>query len=121
MKTILLSLVCIVLLVIACKDTKKTTIYQKPSFDSIGKMPYEKAVVLYGKPLDGAGVFNIEKDGLGGPRITLMKTYKNFPNLDILEAVWRKDSITDIMIWYKKEKNNWQPLDTIMYQHGIEF
>ncbi len=51
MKTILLPMFCIVLLFIACKENKKTVIHQKPSFDSIGKMPYEKAVLLYGKPL----------------------------------------------------------------------
>jgi hypothetical protein len=123
MKTILLSFFCTILLFIACKDPKKTIIHQKPSFDSIGKMTYEKAVLLYGKPIED-GVFDLRQYGLAGPRITLMRTYKNYdnyPDMDVLEAVWRKDSITDIMIWYKKEKNNWQPIDTIMYDHGIEF
>jgi hypothetical protein len=96
-------------------------ITQKPSFDSIGKMTYEKALTLYGKPLEGSGVFNIDKDGLGGSRITLMKKYKDFPDMDVLEAVWRKDSIIDIMIWYKKENEKWQPIDTIMYEHGSDF
>jgi hypothetical protein len=106
---------------IACKEPKKAVFYKKPSFDNIGKMSYEKAVLLYGKPLEGSGVFNIDKDGLGGPRITLMKKYTDFPDIDVLEAVWRKDSVIDIMVWYKKEKNNWQPIDTIMYEHGTEF
>jgi hypothetical protein len=90
MKTIFLSLVCIAISVITCKDPKKTVIYQKPSFDSIGKMPYEKAVIQYGKPFEKE-IFNI-KNGLGGPRYTLYEKYSDFPNLDILEAVWRKNS-----------------------------
>jgi hypothetical protein len=120
MKNIFLSLLCIAILVIACKETKKKSISQKPSFDSIGKIHYERAAMLYGKPTYNE-IFNIEKDGLGGPRYTLSEKFSNFPNLDILEAVWRKDSITDIMIWYKKENQKWQPIDTIMYPHGVDF
>jgi hypothetical protein len=106
-------------ILIACKESKKTQVLQKASFDSIGKMPYEKALKLYGKPYEEE-IFNI-KNGLGGPRYWLHEKYNGFPDLNILEAVWRKDSIVDIMIWYKKEKNNWQPMDTIMYTHGTEF
>jgi hypothetical protein len=108
------------ILVLACKEPKKSIVKQKPSFDSIGKMYYEKAIILYGKPFEDY-IFNIKKDGLGGSSYRLYAKYSNFPDLDILQAVWRKDSITDIMIWYKKENNNWQPIDTIMYEHGSEF
>jgi hypothetical protein len=120
MKNIFLLLFFLALVVIACREPKKLAIYKKPSFDSIGKMPYDKAVLLYGKPIDDY-IFNIQKNGLGGSSYRLYRKYSNFPNLDILQAVWRKDSITDIMIWYKKENQKWQPIDTIMYDHGSEF
>jgi hypothetical protein len=117
MKKILFALLFIFM---ACKEPKKTVVYKKPSFDSIGKMSYEKALTMYGKPFENY-VFNIKKDGLGGSSYRLFSKYSHFPDLDILQAIWRKDSITDVMIWYKKEKTNWQPIDTIMYDHGSEF
>jgi hypothetical protein len=120
MKKIIVSLFCMSILVLACKEPKKSIVKQKPSFDSIGKMPYEKAVIQYGKPFEDY-IFNIKKDGLGGPRYTLYEKYSDFPNLDILEAVWRKDSAQNILIWYKKESDKWQPIDTIMYPYGAEF
>jgi hypothetical protein len=120
MKNIFSSLFCLTFVFIACKDHKKNTVHEKPSFDSIGKMTYKKATLLYGKPFEDY-IFNIEKNGLGGSSYRLYSKYSNFPNLDILQAVWRKDSIVDIMVWYKKENNNWQPIDTIMYDHGSEF
>jgi hypothetical protein len=113
------TLIILLIMIIACKEPKKTFIYKKPSFDSIGKVPYEKALKLYGKPYEEE-IFNI-KNGLGGPRYWLHEKYNGFPDLNILEAVWRKDSLIDIMIWYKKEKNSWQPMDTIMYTHGTDF
>jgi hypothetical protein len=109
---------------IACKEPKKNFVYKKPSYDSIRKMSYEKAVQFYGKPFAENGVFNLQEDGLVGPRITLLRTYKsyeNYPDIKVLEAIWRKDSIIDIMVWYKKEKNKWEPIDTIMYEHGTDF
>jgi hypothetical protein len=118
-----LYLVCLMLFTLACKEPKKTIVYKNPSFDSIGKMSYQRAISLYGKPIED-GVFPLRQYGLAGPRVTLLRTYKsydNYPDIDVLEAVWRKDSIIDIMIWYKKGNNNWQPIDTIMYEHGIEF
>jgi hypothetical protein len=110
--------------IIACKESKKIIAYKKPSFDSIGKMSYEKAIRLYGKPYEGGWLFNLQQEGLVGPRVTLLRTYKsyeNYPNIKVLEAVWRKDSTTNILVWYKKEKKNWQPIDTIMYPYGAEF
>jgi hypothetical protein len=47
-------------IIISCKEQKKTIITQKPSFDSIGKMSYERAVIIYGKPFEHF-IFNIEK------------------------------------------------------------
>ena len=109
--------------IFSCKKNKKTTVDKKPSFDSIGKITFDKAILLYGKPIEDE-TFPLRQYGLAGPRGRLTKTYKsyeNYPNIDVLEAVWRKDSVIDIMIWYKKDKNLWQPIDTIMYNHGAEF
>ena len=113
----------LIFFILSCKENKKITVDKKPNFDSIGKITFDRAVLLYGKPLE-EGTFPLRQYGLAGPRVRLIKTYKsfeNYPDIDVLEAVWRKDSVIDIMIWYKKGKNLWQPIDTIMYNHGTDF
>jgi hypothetical protein len=110
---------CLAVLV-SCKKEQVQNV--TPNFDSIVKMPYDEVEAILGKPIGNeASFFNIKKDGLGGARIGLNEIYKGFPDITVLEASWKKDSINDILIWYVKKGDKWQPIDYYSYEHGAEF
>jgi hypothetical protein len=120
MKKVYAILFLIVAVLISCK--KEHVKDATPNFDSIVKMPYDEVEVILGKPIGNeASFFNIKKDGLGGARIGLNAIYKGFPDITVLEASWEKDSINDILIWYVKKGDKWQPIDNHIYERGTEF
>lgn len=108
----------------SCKKEKieNLKVSHNLNFDSIVGLPYDEALSVLGKPIEGeATFFNIKKDGLGGARIGLNTIYKGFPDVTILEASWKKDSVNDILIWYAKKDGKWEPIESFIYEHGAEF
>jgi hypothetical protein len=112
----------LIIMVTACKEPKKINVYKKPSFDSIGKMSYEKAVLLYGKPVSTEVFDNANEDEVfPGIRAGIAKYYKAGVKVKIKEAIWLKKDSLYIAIWYTKKQNDWLPFDSYEYNEGVDF
>jgi hypothetical protein len=122
MKNIFSSLFCLAFVFIACKDHKKNMVHEKPSFDSIGKIPFEKAVVLYGNP-QTVEIFDNADKGVVFPgiRAGIGEYYQSGVKIKIKEAIWLKDDSIYTAIWYTKKQNNWVPFDSFEYSKGVDF